>query len=103
MGGPPDDSDPAILDWPEGEKTELDKTVVRPVSDVITAPHDLAAIAGSVEAEIAAAREDACRSCFGEGQRDAVSAFALTFRDEGLTEEEIKNILLTVEGKLTRL
>lgn len=96
------DDDP-ILDWDESAKTQLDVTAVRPVSEVITAPHDLAAIAGSLEGEIAAAREDACKSCYGEGQRDAVSAFMLVFLEHGLTEDEIKNILLAVEGKLTRL
>ena len=102
MGGPPEDSDPAI-DWPEGEKTELDKTVVRPVSEVITAPHDIAAIAGSVEAEISIAREEGCRSCYGEGQEDAIGAFRLVFRRHGMSDEEIMLTVREARGKLTRL
>ncbi len=98
------EDDERAAEWNgEDAKTELDKTVVRPVSDVITAPHDLAVIAGSVEAEIAAAREDACRSCYSEGQRDAVSAFMLIFVENGLTQDEIKNVVLKAEGRMTRL
>lgn len=95
-----DRSDPA-LEWdPETARTSLNATVVA-ASEPVTAPHDLRQLAVGIE--IATARDEACRNCYGEGQRDAVGAFALTFRENGLDEEEIKNILLRVEGKLTRL
>jgi hypothetical protein len=97
-----EDDDPA-RDWPEDAKTELDKTVVRPVSEVITAPHDIAAIAGSVEKEIAAAREDACRGCYAEGQEDIRSALRSVLLLRGLTNDETAHVVQAVWQMRTRL
>lgn len=96
------DDDPAA-DWPEEAKTQLDVTAVRPVAEVITAPHDVAAIAGSLEAEIAAAREDSCRACWSEGQNDTLDALKSVLLERGLTNDETANVVLMVRGRLTRL
>ena len=85
-------------EWEQAGKTELDKTAVRPVSDVITAPHDLAAIAGSIETEISKARDEACRLCWGECQADAIAALRSILLERGLTNDETAHVVLLFKG-----
>lgn len=95
MSPPPhdDNTDPAI-DWLSGAKTISE-------TRADTAPHDLGKLA--LQIEVAKAREDSCRSCFGEGQEDAISAFMLVFREHDMTDEEIAHTVLAARQKLTRL
>lgn len=100
---PPLPDEDENTDWEsEGGRTLADPTVVA-IGEPVTAPHDLAPVAAGLELEIAKARDAGYRKGFTDGQADAAGAFALTFTEEGLTADETKNILLRVEGKLTRL
>lgn len=96
----PDEDDDPAKDWSEGDPTALDRTVVA-TTDPITAPHDLTAIAH--EAEIEKARDDACRTCFTEGQEDALGALRSVLLARGLENEPTAHLVLAVRQQLTKL
>lgn len=87
----PNDDDPAD-DWKNAPITPLDGQIT-PASG----------IDGVIEEARKRGHVDGCRTCFPEGQNDAVQSFAKIMRRHGLTETEIVHIVAAAREQMRKV
>lgn len=106
MPGPDDKPEPdALAEWADSEPTVIDgaplaEGVPQEFSDQVTRASDLAPM---LEDARARGVEDGCRSCFSEGQADALIALRSLLLERGATNEHTVHVVAAVRKRMTKL
>lgn len=92
-----------VLEWGD-DPTLLDSgqfvQAIEADSDQITKPN---AIAPMLEDARAKGHEEGCRSCYSEGQADALIALRSLLLEKGATNDHAAHVIAAVRQRLTKL